>query len=194
MAETAAPSRRNSVQYFGQRRQLAPNKVHMGRLLRLPLTVFECARVAARQSLSRDQFAYCDRPPKLLVRHRSRALCPDNFPRGPPKLRLFLIRHDASGSPIRRWRLGMGVQYGRHHASQRKGQHRCQSPQGQNSLNWTLLYRILAGSSSHSGDTPNGSFLGAKPPYLELPSDSPGADAHRRVSVVRGKPCQPLQQ
>ena len=39
---------------------LAPNEVHMGRLPRLPLTVFERTGVPGRQSLARDHLAYCD--------------------------------------------------------------------------------------------------------------------------------------
>ena len=39
---------------------LAPNEVHMGRLPRLPLTVFERTGVAGHQSLARDHLAYCD--------------------------------------------------------------------------------------------------------------------------------------
>ena len=39
---------------------LAPNEVHMGRLPRLPLTVFERAGVAGHQSLVRNPLAYCD--------------------------------------------------------------------------------------------------------------------------------------
>ena len=39
---------------------LAPNKVNMGRLPRLPLTIFECTGVAGNQSLARDHLAYCD--------------------------------------------------------------------------------------------------------------------------------------
>ena len=39
---------------------LAPNEVHMGRLSRLPLTVFERTGVAGHQSLARDHLAYCD--------------------------------------------------------------------------------------------------------------------------------------
>ena len=37
---------------------LAPNEVHMDRLPRLPLTVFEHTEVAGRQSLTRDHLAY----------------------------------------------------------------------------------------------------------------------------------------
>ena len=39
---------------------LAPNEVYMGRLPRLPLTVFERTGVAGRQSLARDHLAYCE--------------------------------------------------------------------------------------------------------------------------------------
>ena len=39
---------------------LAPNEVHMGRLPRLPLTVFERTGVAGHQSLTRNHLAYCD--------------------------------------------------------------------------------------------------------------------------------------
>ena len=39
---------------------LAPNEVHMGRLPRLPLTVFDRTGVVGHQSLARDHMAYCD--------------------------------------------------------------------------------------------------------------------------------------
>ena len=39
---------------------LAPDGVHMGRLPRLPLTVFERTAVAGHQSLARDHMACCD--------------------------------------------------------------------------------------------------------------------------------------
>ena len=39
---------------------LAPNKVHIGRLLHLPLAAFDRTYGSARQSLDRDQLAYCD--------------------------------------------------------------------------------------------------------------------------------------
>ena len=38
-------------------------------------------------------------------------------------------------------------------------------------------------------DTPDGSPLGDKLLYLDLPSDMPGADARWRVSLQRCKPC-----
>ena len=39
---------------------LAPNEVHMGRLPRLPLTLFDRSGVTGHQSLARDHLAYCD--------------------------------------------------------------------------------------------------------------------------------------
>ena len=39
---------------------LAPHEVHMGRLPRLRLTVFERTGVPGHQSLARDHLAYCD--------------------------------------------------------------------------------------------------------------------------------------
>ena len=39
---------------------LAPNEVHMGRLRRLPLIVFDRSGVAGHQGLARDHLAYCD--------------------------------------------------------------------------------------------------------------------------------------
>ena len=39
---------------------MAPNEIGMGRLPRLPLTVFERTGAAGHQSLARDHLAYCD--------------------------------------------------------------------------------------------------------------------------------------
>ena len=57
------------------------------------------------------------------------------------------------------------------------------------SLNWTAPYKVLADGPCSSADTPGGSPLGTKLLYLDLPSDMPGTDARRRVSVQRCKPC-----
>ena len=47
----------------------APNEVHIGRLPRLPLTVFERAGVAGRQSLAPDHLAYCHLATDLSLIH-----------------------------------------------------------------------------------------------------------------------------
>ena len=56
-------------------------------------------------------------------------------------------------------------------------------------LNWTGPYKVLAVGPCPSSDTPDGSHLGDKLFYLDLPTDMPGAGAHRRVSVQRCNPC-----
>ena len=56
-------------------------------------------------------------------------------------------------------------------------------------LNWTGPYKVLAVGFCFSADTPDGSPLGVKLLYLDRLPDKPGADARRRVSIQRFKPC-----
>ena len=56
-------------------------------------------------------------------------------------------------------------------------------------LNWTAPYKVLVVVLCSSADTSNGSPLSAKLLHLDFPSDTPGADARRRVSAQRYKPC-----
>ena len=78
---------------------------------------------------------------------------------------------------------------GRHHPSRHEDGHGPHDPQGQHSLNWTGPYEVLAVGACTPTDIPDGSPLDAKLLYLDLPSDMPGADARRHVSVQRCKPC-----
>ena len=57
------------------------------------------------------------------------------------------------------------------------------------SLNWTGPHKVLAVGPCSAAGTPDGSPLEAKLLHLDLPSNMPGADARRRVSVQRCKPC-----
>ena len=57
------------------------------------------------------------------------------------------------------------------------------------SLNWTAPYKVHAVGPRAPADTPDGSPLGAKLLYLDLPSEMPGADTRWCVSVPRCKPC-----
>ena len=109
----------------------APNKVHRSRIPHLPLTIFDCTRVAGHQSLARDDLAYCDlatdRPQRAydIVREHHA------LPVARVERRNSSFRRTASGSRIRRWRLGVSVQYGCHHLSRHEGGHRPQRSQGQ---------------------------------------------------------------
>ena len=60
------------------------------------------------------------------------------------------------------------------------------------SLIWTAPYKVLAVGPCTPADTPDGSLLSDKLLYLDLPFDMPGADARRRFSVQRCKPCANL--
>ena len=57
------------------------------------------------------------------------------------------------------------------------------------SINWTGLYKVLAVGPCTPPDARGGSPLGDKLLYLDPPSNMPCADARRRVSVQRCKPC-----
>ena len=57
------------------------------------------------------------------------------------------------------------------------------------SLNWTDPCKVLAVGPCTPADTPDGSPLGDKLLYRDLPLDIPGADARRHASVQRCKPC-----
>ena len=54
---------------------------------------------------------------------------------------------------------------------------------------WMWVYKVLAVGPSTPADAADGSPLCAKLLYLDLPSDMPGADARRRVSVQLCKSC-----
>ena len=53
------------------------------------------------------------------------------------------------------------------------------------SLSWTCPYKFLAVGPCTPADTLDGFPVGAKLLHLSLPSDMPGGDARRRVSIQR---------
>ena len=83
----------------------------------------------------------------------------------------------------------MGVQYGGHHPPGSEARQGRQGSQGQTLPQLDGPLQSPRGGPCSSADTPDGSPVGAKLLYLDLPSDMPGADARRRVSVQRCKPC-----
>ena len=56
-------------------------------------------------------------------------------------------------------------------------------------LNWTGPYKVLAVGPCSAAETPGGSPPGRNLLYLDLPSDLPGSEARRRVTIERCKPC-----
>ena len=58
------------------------------------------------------------------------------------------------------------------------------------SLNWNGPFKILAVGPTPASDTPDNRPLQRKLLFLDLPTDLPGRDSNRRVSVERCKPCR----
>ena len=83
----------------------------------------------------------------------------------------------------------MGKQYGCHHPPRHEDRHGRKDPQGRALARLDGPLQVLSVGPCTPADTPDGSPLGAKLLYLDIPSDMPGADARRRVSVQRRKPC-----
>ena len=97
----------------------------------------------------------------------------------PPQLRP--LRRSASNPQIRRWAVTF--------RQGAKPDTDAKVLKAKLSLNWTGPYKVLAVGPCSSADTPDGSPLGVKLLYLDLPSDMPGADARPRASLQRCKPC-----
>lgn len=168
---------------------LAPNEVHMGRIPRIPLSVFDHPRVTGHQGLDRDQVDYCNlavdrqRRSYELVREchaltvsriqrrnadLSRAVQPPAFAKG-------------------KWAWVYNTA-----ATIRQGTQKDTDGQvlkAKLSLPWTGPFQILAVGPAAAADTPDGRPLGSHLLYLDLPSDMPGSTSRARVSVYRCKPC-----
>ena len=169
---------------------LAPNEVHMGRLPRLPLTICDRPGVAGHQSLARDHLAYC----YLASERQQRA---NDIVREMHALTVSRVerRNSALSDALRQvsnFIVGNWVWLYSTASIIRKSAKAgtdAKVLKTKFALNLTGPYKILANDPCPSSDTPDGSPLGDKLLYLDLPADVPGADAHRRVSVERCKPC-----
>ena len=161
----------------------------MGRLSRPPLTIFERNGVAGHQSFARDHLVYYDlatdrqqRAYDIVREHhaltvsrverRNSAL--SDAPRAAPKF--------AVGSWVRVYSTLVTIRQGAKTGTDAK------VLKADLSLKWTSPYKVLAVDLCTPADASDGSPLGAKLLYLELPSDMPGADARRRVSVQAASP------
>ena len=170
---------------------LAPNEVHMGRLPRLPLTVFELPNIGGHQSLNRDQLAYVD----LATGRQQRSY------RAVRELHaIYVSRLDRRNAPImdalRRsppFTTGGWAWIYNSAATIRQGAKKGTDAtvlKTKLSFNWIGPFKILAVGPAPASDIPDGRPLHDKLLYFDLPSDLPGRDSKRRVSVVRCKPCR----
>ena len=169
---------------------LAPNEVHMGRLPRLPLTVFDRIGVVGHQSLARDHLAYCD----LATDRQKRA---NDVVRAHHALTVSRVdrRNSALTDALRpapNFATGGWACVHNFASTIRQGVKAntdAKVLKAKLALDWTGPYKILAVGPCSAAETPDGSPLGSNLLYLDLPSDLPGSDARRRVAVERCKPC-----
>ena len=162
----------------------------MGSLPRLPLAIFDDSGVAGHQSVAYDHLAYCDLESELQQRANN-IVCQMHA----LKVSCVKRRNSALSDALRQvpnFDVGIWVWLCYTASAIRQG-----ATTGTDAnvlktkfvLKWTGPYKVLAVGPRPSSDTPDGSPLWDKLLCLDLPTDMPGADAHRRVSVERCKPC-----
>ena len=169
---------------------LVPNEVHLGKLPRLPLIIFDRSGVTVHQSLARDDLAYCNLASECQQRandivREMHALTVFRVERrnSPLSDALRQVPNFVVGNWVWRYNTASTTRQGAKAGTDAK------VLKTKFVLNWTGPYKILAVGPCSSSDTPDGCPLGDKLLYLDLPTDMPGAGAHRRVSVERCKPC-----
>ena len=169
---------------------LAPNEVHMNRLPRSPLTIFEHRYARGHQSLARDHLEHCElaadrqRRAYALVREQH-ALTVSRAER-----RNSALSDSLKELPI--YAVGGWVWIYNTAATIRQGAKSGTAAKVLKetlSLNWTGLFKILAVGPSPPDSTPDDRPLADKLLCLDLANDMPGPDAHCRVTVARCKPC-----
>ncbi|CAB1121588.1 unnamed protein product [Ectocarpus sp. CCAP 1310/34] len=170
---------------------LAPNEIHIGRIPRLPLSVFDRPTVGGHQSLARDQLEYCN----LAVDRQRRAY---ELVREYNALKISRVErrnsslldaiHKLPQFPVGGWAWVYNTA-----ATIRQGVRKDTDQQvlkAKFALSWTGPYKVLAVGPTSADATPDGRPLAHKLLYLDLPSDLSGPAARCRVSVLRCKPCR----
>ena len=161
----------------------------MGRLPRLPLTVFDRTGVVGYQSLARDHLAYCD----LATDWRKRA---NDIVRAHHALAVSRISHRNSAltdalRPAPNF-VTAGWAWTYNSASTIRQRVKADTDakvlKAKPALNWTVPYKIQAVGPCSAAETTDGSTLGMSLRYLALSSDLSGSDARRRVAI---ECCQP---
>ena len=169
---------------------LAPNEIYIGRLPRLPLSIFEPENIGGHQSLDRDHLVYSN-----LATDRQQ--CTYSLVR--ELHRLTVSRLQRRNAPIMAALLASppfsvgGCAWVYNSASTiRQGAKKGTDAtvlKTKLSLNWNGPFKILGVGPTAASDTPDNRPLQNKLLFLYLPSDLPGRDSKPRVSVKRCKPC-----
>ena len=169
---------------------LAPNEVHMGRIPRPPVTVFDRTGVVGHQSLARGYLAYCD----LATDRQKRA---NEIVRAHHALTVSRVNHRNSVftdalCPAPNFAVGGWAWVYNSAPTIRQGVKAntdAKVLKAKLALYWTAPCKILAVGPCSAAETPDGSPLGSNLLYLDLPFDLPGSDARRRVAIERCKSC-----
>ncbi|CAB1098288.1 unnamed protein product [Ectocarpus sp. CCAP 1310/34] len=164
---------------------LAPNEIHIGRIPRLPLSVFDHPTVGGHQSLARDQLEYCN----LAVDRQRRAY---ELVREYNALKISRVERRNSSlldaiHKLPQFTVGGWAWVYNTAATIRQGVKKDTDQQvlkAKFALSWTGPYKVLAVCPASSDATPDGSPLAHKLLYLDLPSDLTGPAARCRVETV----------
>ena len=162
---------------------LAPDEIHIGRLPRLPLSVFEPDYIGGHQSLYRAHLTYItlatDRRQRAssIVRELYHITTTSHLQR-----RSAPIMAALSASPP--FTVG-GCAWVYNSASTIR-----QGGKKATVLNWNWPLKIFAVGPAPASDTPDNHPLNDKLLFFDLPSDLPGRGSKPRVSVKRCKSCR----
>ncbi|CAB1106230.1 unnamed protein product [Ectocarpus sp. CCAP 1310/34] len=170
---------------------LVPNEIHIGRIPRLPLSVFDRPTVGGHQSLARDQLEYCN----LVVDRQRRAY---ELVREYNALKISRVERRNSSlldaiHKLPQFTVGGWAWVYNTAATIRQGVQKDTDQEvlkAKFALSWTGPYKVLAVGPTSADATPDGRPLARKLLYLDLPSDLSGPAARCRVSVLRCKPCR----
>ena len=164
---------------------LASNEIHLGRMPRLPMTVIDECVVEGHMGEKQDQLLYLDivweRQQRAFEQvQESHLIAMSKIQRSNTKL--LAILHKLPNFEVGNWvwiynpqaTIGQGVSEDNSHLVTKL------------SLNWTGPCKILVVGP---GLGPDGRPVADKTLYLDLPTDMPGKDQKKRVSVDRCKMC-----
>ena len=164
---------------------LAPNEIHLGRMPQLPMPVIDECVVKGHTGEKQDQLLYLDIVRKRQQRafelvQESHLIAMSKIKRSNTKL--LAILHKLPSFEAGSWvwiynpqaTVGQGVSEDNSHLVTKL------------SLNWTGPYKILV---VEPGLGPDGRLVADKTLYLDLPTDMPGKDQNKRVSVDHCKMC-----
>ena len=164
----------------------APNEVHIRRLPRLPLAVFDRSYGGARQNLDRNQLAYCDlarerqqRAYELMREHHALTVARVNGRNSALSDALLRRSKYTAGGRVWVYNTAATIRQGLRKGADNK------VLKEKLSLNWTGPFKIIAVGPSSAADTPDGRPLGCKLPYLDFKRFWPCCQTSRHFRTLQ---------